>query len=144
MTHKNVMMGHDKKIALVAHDHMKQYLVEWAEFNRPLLAHHQIYATGTTRTLLEQELGFEITELQSGLLGGYQQIGTKIDSIIFFWDPHIPPSHDPDIRALVRMAIAWNVPIAWNRAAADFMISSPLMDGEFTAVYPMHLTKLVS
>ena len=141
MTHKKISMGHDKKIALIAHDHKKQDLLEWAKFNRALLAHHRIYATGTTGALLERELGFEITKLQSGPLGGDQQIGARIadgeiDFMIFFSDPLESLSHDPDIKALLRMAIVWNIPIACNRASADFMISSPLMDGEYDRLVP--------
>ena len=149
MTHKKIAMEHDKKIALIAHDHKKRDLVEWAKFNRTLLAHHKVYATGTTGTLLERELGFDITKLQSGPLGGDQQIGAKIadgeiDFMIFFSDPLESLSHDPDIKALLRLAVVWNIPIACNRASADFMISSPLMDGDFSAAYPLHLTKLLS
>ncbi len=141
MTHKKIAMEHDKKIALIAHDHKKRDLVEWAKFNRTLLAHHKVYATGTTGTLLERELGFTITKLQSGPLGGDQQIGAKIadgeiDFMIFFSDPLESLSHDPDIKALLRMAIVWNIPIACNRASADFMISSPLMDGEYDRLVP--------
>lgn len=141
MTHKKIAMEHDKKIALIAHDHKKRDLVEWAKFNRTLLAHHRIYATGTTGALLEQELGFGITKLQSGPLGGDQQIGARIadgeiDFVIFFSDPLESLSHDPDIKALLRMAVVWNIPIACNRASADFMISSPLMDGEYDRLVP--------
>lgn len=141
MSNKKIAMGHDKKIALIAHDHKKRDLVEWAKFNRTLLAHHQIYATGTTGMLLERELGFDIIKLQSGPLGGDQQIGAKIadgeiDFMIFFSDPLEALSHDPDIKALLRMAIVWNIPIACNRASADFMISSPLMDGEYDRLVP--------
>ena len=136
MSNKKVPMEHDKKIALVAHDNKKRDLVEWAKFNRDLLAHHKVYATGTTGTILEQALGFDIIKLQSGPLGGDQQIGAKIvddeiDFLIFFWDPLEPQPHDPDVKALLRMAVVWNIPIACNRASADFMISSPLMDGEY-------------
>jgi methylglyoxal synthase len=141
MIHKKIAMEHDKKIALVAHDNKKRDLVEWAKFNRELLAHHKIYATGTTGELLEQELGFRITKLQSGPLGGDQQIGAKIadseiDFLIFFWDPLEPQPHDPDVKALLRMAVVWNIPIACNRASADFMISSPLMDGDYDRLVP--------
>jgi len=141
MTNKKIAMEHDKKIALVAHDNKKRDLVEWAKFNRDLLAHHEIYATGTTGTLLEKELGFEITRLQSGPLGGDQQIGARIvdgeiNFLIFFWDPLEPMPHDPDVKALLRMAVVWNIPIACNRASADFMISSPLMDGEYDRLVP--------
>ncbi|HMQ53361.1 MAG TPA: methylglyoxal synthase [Anaerolineae bacterium] len=141
MTHKKIAMEHDKKIALIAHDHKKWDLVEWAKYNRDLLAHHRIYATGTTGALLERELSFDITKLQSGPLGGDQQIGAKIadggiDFVIFFSDPLESLSHDPDIKALLRMAVVWNIPIACNRASADFMISSPLMDGEYDRLVP--------
>jgi methylglyoxal synthase len=141
MAHKKIPMEHDKKIALVAHDNKKRDLVEWAKFNRDLLAHHQVFATGTTGKILEEELGFEIERLKSGPLGGDQQIGAKIveneiDFLIFFWDPLEPQPHDPDVKALLRMAVVWNIPIACNRATADFMISSPLMDGEYNRLVP--------
>jgi len=141
MTDKKIAMEHDKKIALVAHDNKKQALVEWAKYNRDLLAHHEVYATGTTGEMLERELGFEITKFQSGPLGGDQQIGAKIvdggiDFLIFFWDPLEPMPHDTDVKALLRMAVVWNIPIACNRASADFMISSPLMDGEYDRLVP--------
>ncbi len=141
MAHKKVSMKHDKKIALVAHDNKKRDLTEWAKYNRDLLAHHKVYATGTTGRVLEQELGFEIATLQSGPLGGDLQIGAKIaggeiDFLIFFWDPLEPMPHDPDVKALLRMAVVWNIPLACNRASADFMISSPLMDGEYDRLVP--------
>lgn len=136
MTYKKIAMQHDKKIALVAHDNKKRDLVEWAKFNRDLLSHHKVYATGTTGEILERELGFDIIKLQSGPLGGDLQIGSKIvdekiNFLIFFWDPLEPLPHDPDVKALLRMAVVWNIPFACNRASADFMISSPLMDGEY-------------
>jgi len=141
MSYKKVAMEHDKKIALVAHDNKKRELVEWAKFNRDLLAHHRVYATGTTGKILEEELGFEIIKLQSGPLGGDQQIGGKIvdgdiDFLIFFWDPLEPMPHDPDVKALLRLAVVWNIPVACNRSTADFMISSPLMDGEYDRLLP--------
>ena len=141
MTQKKIPMEHDKKIALVAHDNKKRDLVEWAKYNRVLLAHHQIFATGTTGEILEKELGFKITKLKSGPLGGDQQLGAlivedKVDFLIFFWDPLEPQPHDPDVKALLRMAVVWNIPIANNRASADFMISSPLMDGEYDRLVP--------
>jgi len=141
MAQRRIAMGHDKKIALVAHDNKKRDLLEWAKFNRDLLAHHVVYATGTTGQVLERQLGLEIRRLQSGPLGGDQQIGAKIaeneiDFLIFFWDPLEPVPHDPDVKALLRMAVVWNIPIACNRASADFMISSPLMDGEYDRLVP--------
>jgi methylglyoxal synthase len=141
MAYKKIAMGHDKKIGLVAHDNKKRDLVDWAKFNRVLLAHHKIYATGTTGIILEKELGLKVTRLQSGPLGGDQQIGAKvadgeIDFLIFFWDPLEPQPHDPDVKALLRMAVVWNVPMACNRASADFMISSPLMDGDYARLVP--------
>ena len=141
MTNKKIPMLADKRIALVAHDNKKRDLLEWAKFNRDLLAHHKVYATGTTGALLESELRFKIDKLQSGPIGGDQQIGAKIvdgkvDFLIFFWDPLEPQPHDPDVKALLRMAVVWNIPIACNRATADFMISSPLMDSTYERLVP--------
>ncbi len=145
MTQQKIAMQPDKKIALVAHDNKKQDLVEWAKFNRNLLAHHEVFATGTTGDMLERELDIEITKLQSGPLGGDQQIGAmivngEINFLIFFWDPLEPMPHDPDVKALLRMAAVWNIPIACNRASADFMISSPLMDSEYDRLVPDYNT----
>lgn len=145
MKHKKIAMQPDKKIALVAHDNKKWDLVQWAKFNRDLLAHHRVFATGTTGVILEKELNFKITKLQSGPLGGDQQIGARIvddliDFLIFFWDPLEPQPHDPDVKALLRMAVVWNIPIACNRATADFMISSPLMDGAYDRLVPDYET----
>ena len=139
--YKKMTLEKNKKIALVAHDNKKSDLIEWAKFNRTLLEHHIVYATGTTGGLLEKELDFEILKLQSGPLGGDQQIGSKIvegdiDFLIFFWDPLEPVPHDPDVKALLRMAVVWNIPMACNRASADFLISSPLMDEEYDRLVP--------
>ena len=147
MTQKKIAMAPDKRIALVAHDNKKRDLVEWAKYNRTLLAHHKIYATGTTGEILEKELGFEILKLQSGPLGGDQQIGAKIadseiDFLIFFWDPLEPQPHDPDVKALLRIAVVWNIPVACNRASADFMISSPLMSQTYERVVYDYATRL--
>lgn len=130
-----------KKIALIAHDNRKGDLLEWATFNRNLLAQHDVYATGTTGKLLERELAMEISKLQSGPLGGDQQIGAMIaagdiDFLIFFWDPLEPHPHDPDVKALLRLAVVWNIPIACNRASADFMFSSPLISEEYQRLLP--------
>jgi methylglyoxal synthase len=141
MGYKKLAMTEKKKIALVAHDNKKSDLLEWANYNKDLLASHELYATGTTGGLLEKALGVEINKLQSGPLGGDQQIGAKIaegeiDFIIFFWDPLEPHPHDPDVKALLRIAVVWNIPVACNRASADFMISSPLMAGEYERFVP--------
>jgi len=141
MINKIIPMLADKRIALVAHDNKKRDLLEWAQFNRDLLAHHKVYATGTTGAILERELQFKIEKLQSGPIGGDQQVGAKIvdgkiDFLIFFWDPLEPQPHDPDVKALLRMAVVWNIPIACNRATADFMISSPLMDNVYERLVP--------
>jgi len=141
MEYEEVATKETKKIALIAHDNKKQDLLEWAGFNRDLLAQHELYATGTTGQLLEEELDLKIIKLQSGALGGDQQIGAKIaqgeiDFLIFFWDPLKPMPHDPDVKALLRVAVVWNIPVACNRASADFMISSPLMSGEYQRFLP--------
>jgi methylglyoxal synthase len=130
-----------KRIALVAHDNKKEDLLDWARFNRSSLASHELYATGTTGRLLQQTLGLDVVSLQSGPLGGDQQIGGKvvegaIDFLIFFWDPLEPQPHDPDVKALLRIAVVWNIPVACNRASADFMISSPLMASEYMRLVP--------
>ena len=141
MKWKKIEMSHYKKIALVAHDNKKNDLMEWAEYNRELLLQHEIYATGTTGQILENKFGFKVTKLQSGPLGGDQQLGAKIandeiDFLIFFWDALEPQPHDPDVKALLRMAVVWNIPTACNRATADFMISSPLMIGSYDRLIP--------
>ena len=135
------------KIALVAHDNKKPDLLEWARFNRETLATHLLFATGTTGSLLEDELGLDILKMLSGPLGGDQQIGAMIsrgelDLLVFFWDPLEPQPHDPDVKALLRMTVVWNVPVACNRATADFMIASPLMHGEYEREVPSHSPKV--
>ena len=141
-----------KRIGLVAHDNKKQDLAEWAVYNRWLLAAHELIATGTTGTLLEEELGVGVLKLQSGPLGGDLQIGAliagaDIDLLIFFWDPLQPQPHDPDVKALLRIAVVWNIPVACNRATADFLISSPLMTSDYARALPdyqEHIDRLVT
>jgi len=141
-------MNIKRRIAVVAHDNKKKDLLEWAKFNKGSLLKHKICATGTTGELLEKELGVPVVKLQSGPLGGDQQMGAKIvdgeiDFLIFFWDPLEPHPHDPDVKALLRIAVVWNVPIACNRASADFMISSPLMNSTYQKAQPDY-TKYVT
>ena len=130
-----------KRIALVAHDNKKADLLEWARYNRDLLANHQLLATGTTGALLEEALQVPLVKLQSGPLGGDQQVGARIaegtvDLVIFFWDPLQPQPHDPDVKALLRIAVVWNIPVACNRASADYMISSPLLSSAYERQLP--------
>jgi methylglyoxal synthase len=141
MRNKIAIIGQRKKIALIAHDHKKQDLFEWVKFNKGTLLQHELFATGTTGKVLEKEIGSKITIFESGPLGGDQQIGARIaegciDFLIFFWDPLESLSHDPDVKALLRMAVVWNIPTACNRASADFMISSSLMSQEYPRLLP--------
>lgn len=140
---RQVSMTDMKRIALIAHDNKKQDLLAWAGFNKGLLAQHTLCATETTGRLLEQHFGLQVAKFRSGPLGGDQQIGAKIaegeiDFLIFFWDPLAPHPHDPDVKALLRLAVVWNIPVACNRASADFMISSPLMKGEYRRLIPAY------
>jgi methylglyoxal synthase len=126
-------MSSIKRIALIAHDNCKSDLVDWARYNRNTLADHELYATGTTGAILASELELDVTRFLSGPLGGDQQVGAaivegRIDFVIFFWDPLEPHPHDVDVKALLRIAVVYNVPIACNRSTADFMLSSPLMN----------------
>jgi methylglyoxal synthase len=130
-----------KSIALVAHDNMKDELIEWALTNKTDLSRHHLFATGTTGTLLESVLDQPIIKFLSGPLGGDQQIGAsiaegKLDVLIFFWDPMEAQPHDPDVKALLRVAATWNIPTACNRATADFLLTSPLMNNEYEPVLP--------
>ncbi len=134
-----------KRIGLIAHDNKKSDLAEWARFNRALLADHDLIATGTTGLVLEQQLDLPVTRVRSGPLGGDQQIGAMIaegaiDLLVFFADPLQPMPHDPDVKALLRLALVWNIPVACNRASADFMVSSPLMSGLYTRTLPSYET----
>jgi methylglyoxal synthase len=134
-------MNSRKRIALVAHDNKKADLLDWVRFNRAVLVEHDLLATGTTGGMLEEELGISVVKLQSGPLGGDQQVGAKIavgliDFLIFFWDPLEPHPHDPDVKALLRISVVWNTPVACNRSSADFMISSPLMSARYEQKLP--------
>lgn len=135
------LLGRIKHIALVAHDNKKNDLLEWAVYNRAALAQHHLYATGTTGRLLEEQMGRPVTKLMSGPLGGDQQIGAmiangEIDMMIFFWDPMEAQPHDSDVKALLRLCVAWNIPMACDRATADFIMTSPLMHTEYKATIP--------
>lgn len=135
----SIPIDKQKRIALVAHDNRKEILIEWAKKNKKTLIKHKLYATGTTGKLIQDTLGLKITRFNSGLLGGDQQIGAKIsegklDILIFFWDPLSPLPHDPDIKALLRIAVLWNIPMACNRATADFMMSSNLINTKYDRV----------
>jgi methylglyoxal synthase len=125
-----------KRIALIAHDNLKRAMLEWARYNQGTLSGHELVATGTTGALLVEELGLPVHVFLSGPLGGDQQIGAaiaegRIDVVIFFWDPLEPHSHDVDVKALLRIAVVYNVPIACNRATADFLLSSPLLASDY-------------
>jgi methylglyoxal synthase len=135
-----------RRIALVAHDDRKRDLLEWAEYNRGILAGHTLYATGTTGRLLSDRLGLPVTCFQSGPLGGDQQIGALIasgdlDMLVFFWDPMSPQPHDSDVKALVRIAVVWNIPIACNRTSADYLITSPLLGQDRGTAHPFTGTR---
>jgi methylglyoxal synthase len=125
------------RIALIAHDNRKPDMVEWARYNRDTLAEHKLWATGTTGGLIADQLGLEVHRFLSGPLGGDQQVGAaiaegRLDLVIFFWDPLEPHPHDVDVKALLRIAVVYNVPMACNRSTADFILSSPLMHEEYT------------
>jgi methylglyoxal synthase len=130
-----------KRIALIAHDNKKSELVEWVKYNRNSMLEFDVFATGTTGKILEAEVGINVRRLQSGPLGGDLQIGAliaegSVDMLIFFWDPLEPLPHDPDIKALLRLAVVWNIPLACNRATADFLFSSSLLFSDYQRRMP--------
>jgi methylglyoxal synthase len=141
MTKKSASPIRRKCVALIAHDNMKPTLLEWVKFNAGTLSYVDLVATGTTGRLVEETLGRPVTKFLSGPLGGDQQIGAQIamrgiDVVFFFPDPLEPQPHDPDVRALLRLANVWNVPIATNLATADYLISSPLFQRDYVPVLP--------
>jgi methylglyoxal synthase len=138
---KTKILGKRKRIALVAHDHKKVDLLEWAMHNKTELAKHELFATGTTGKLLEESLDRPVKKLMSGPLGGDQQIGAmiaggEIDMMFFFWDPMEAQPHDSDVKALLRLCVAWNIPMACDRATADFIMTSPFMHEEYITTLP--------
>src|SRR5436190_21291590 len=141
MAHRTAKMETRKRIALIAHDNMKRDILEWARYNRGTLSRHELYGTGTTGGMIAAETGLDVVRFRSGPLGGDQQVGAgvaegRIDFIIFFWDPLAPHPHDVDVKALLRIAVVYNVPIACNRATADFALSSPLMGQTYERLVP--------
>ncbi len=137
----NITLEERKRVALIAHDNKKAEIVEWAKYNKSTLRKHQLFATGTTGRLIEEELDVPVTKLLSGPLGGDQQIGAliaeqKIDVLIFFWDPMSAQPHDPDIKALLRLGVVWNIPIACDRSTADFILTSPLFHQKYDIKLP--------
>jgi methylglyoxal synthase len=130
-----------KRLALIAHDNKKEDLIKWASQNKESLSHHELSGTGSTATLIEKETGLSVEKLLSGPLGGDQQVGAliaerKIDFLIFFWDPMEAQPHDSDVKALLRIAVAWNILIANNRTTADFLLASTLMKEDYKMQLP--------
>lgn len=136
---KAYTMGVQKHIALVAHDNRKKDLIEWIRSNKDVLATHFLYGTGTTSKLIRQETGLPVRSFKSGPLGGDQQIGSRIieneiNFMVFFWDPLEAQPHDPDVKALLRIGVLYDIPIAMNVASADFMFHSIHMEQDYDRV----------
>jgi methylglyoxal synthase len=134
-------LGIRKRIALVAHDHKKKDLMEWVAHNREVLSKHELFATGTTGKMIEESMDRPVKKLMSGPMGGDQQIGAmiangEIDMMFFFWDPMEAQPHDSDVKALLRLCVLWNIPMACDRATADFLITSPFMHQEYESQLP--------
>jgi len=132
-----------KNVVLIAHDSRKADLLEWVKYNKAVLREHRLFATGTTGALVQAATGLPVTRFKSGPLGGDQQVGAKIaegdlDVLVFFWDPLEPQPHDPDVKALLRVAVLYNIPTACNRATADFLVASPLFHGEYERLVEDH------
>ena len=134
-----MVMKRKKRIALVAHDKRKEDLLSWVKYNADVLSKHELYATGTTGKLIAEACTLNIHCLKSGPLGGDQQLGAMIaneslDVLIFLWDPMTPQPHDVDVKALLRMSVLYNIPVACNRSSADFLISSSLFNEEYEPI----------
>ena len=141
MQFKSITAPQKKSIALVAHDNMKQSLIAWCIKHKEELSHHNLFATGTTGALLAKNTQLPINKLISGPLGGDQQIGAliteqQIDLMIFYWDPLQAQPHDPDVKALLRLAAVWNIPVACNASTADFIVTSPLFNQAYQKQIP--------
>ncbi len=149
IAHSSKKMRKSKNIALIAHDHRKSDLIDWCEYNSELLSNHKLFGTGTTGKLIGEKVGLDINRFESGPLGGDLQIGAAIskhdiDMMIFFWDPLQAQPHDVDVKALLRIGVLYNIPVACNRSSADFIISSPLMGetyNRFLVDYSKRFTK---
>lgn len=135
------MSTETRQLALIAHDHCKADMIEWAAQNRELLSGFDLVATGTTGSMLNERLGLDVECLLGGPMGGDQQVGAliaqqKVHALFFFWDPLTPQPHDPDVKALLRLAVMWNLPVACNRSTADFLLTSPLLTGDYARTVP--------
>lgn len=151
IAHSSKKMKEKKNIALIAHDHRKEDLIDWCDFNQGSLSKHNLYGTGTTGQLIADKVGLDVNRFSSGPLGGDLQIGAaiskhEIDMMIFFWDPLQAQPHDVDVKALLRIGVLYNIPMACNRSSADFMISSDLLDeeyGRFLVDYSQRFSKKI-
>ena len=147
MAKRRIRMDRRKRIALIAHDGKKQDLIEWVSHNKESLSAHELCATGSTGGLVREETGLNVFRFMSGPLGGDQQIGARIvegeiDILVFFWDPLMPQPHDPDVKALLRIAVLHNIPTASNRSTADFLLTSTLMNESYERVLPDYSKRL--